>query len=128
MIDSVLPKPYVEKLPFPAKGKENSILTSVDSKSRKKVVEPNEQISIEPAVAMVKDLVTKNVDDEYIVFCVDASNVVSHPNKPRRASIPMLSIKIGDHCYYGLCDIGASSSAIPYELYKEIKQELVLVK
>jgi hypothetical protein len=34
------------------------------------------------------------------------------------------SVRIGDHCYYGLCDIGASSSAIPYELYKEIMHEI----
>src|SRR4051812_1071133 len=79
---------------------------------------------IEPAVAIVKDLVTKNVDDEYIIFCEDSSNIVSHPNKPRRASIHVLSVKMVDHCYYGLCDIGASSSAFPYELYKEIKQEI----
>src|SRR4051812_10984292 len=84
-------------------------------------------MSTQPAVAMVKDPVTKNVDDEYIVFCEDDSNIVSHPNKPRRASILVLSVKIGDHCYYGLCDIGASSSAIPYELYKEILHKLVLV-
>ena len=38
-------------------------------------------MSIEPAVAIVKDLVTKNVDDEYIIFCEDSSNVVSHPNR-----------------------------------------------
>lgn len=114
--DRILPEPYVEKLPFPTKVKEHSILTSAVNKSRKKVVELDEQISIELAVAIVKGLVTKNVDDEYIVFCEDASNIVSHPNKPRRASVPVLSVKIGDHCYYGLCDIGASSSAIPYEL------------
>jgi hypothetical protein len=36
----------------------------------------------------------------------------------------MLSIRIGDHCYYGLCAIGASSSAIPYQLYKEIMHEI----
>jgi hypothetical protein len=36
----------------------------------------------------------------------------------------VLSIRIGDHCYYGLCDIGASSSAIPYELYGEIMHEI----
>src|SRR3954471_10421726 len=122
--DRILPEPYIEKVPFTAKVKEHSILTSVVNKSKKKVVEPEEQMSIEPAVAIVKDLVTKNVDDEYIFFCDDSSNVVSHPNEPRRASIPVLSAKIGDHCYYGLCDIGASSSAIPYELYKEIMHEI----
>jgi hypothetical protein len=28
----------------------------------------------------------------------------------------VLSVRIGDHYYYGLCDIGASTSVIPYEL------------
>jgi hypothetical protein len=28
------------------------------------------------------------------------------------------------NCYYGLCDIAASSSAIPLELYKEIMHEI----
>jgi hypothetical protein len=36
----------------------------------------------------------------------------------------VLSVGIGDHCYYGLCDIGASSSVIPFELYKEIMYEI----
>jgi hypothetical protein len=72
----------------------------------------------------VKDLVTKNVEDEHIVFCEDASNIVSHPSRSRKTSAPVLSVRIGDHCYYSLCDIGASSSAIPYELYKEIMHEI----
>jgi hypothetical protein len=72
----------------------------------------------------VKDLVTKNVEDGHIIFCEDASNIVSHPSRPRKTSVPMLSVRIGDHCYYGLCDIGASSSAILYELYKEIMHEI----
>src|SRR4051794_40440224 len=45
--DRILPEPYVEKVPFPAKVKKHSILISVVRKSRKKVVEPDEQISIE---------------------------------------------------------------------------------
>jgi hypothetical protein len=72
----------------------------------------------------VKDLVTKNVEDEHIVFCEDASNIVSHPSRSRKISVHVLSVKIGDHCYYGLCDIGASSSAIPFELYEEIMHEI----
>jgi hypothetical protein len=74
---------------------------------------------------MVKDLVTKNVGDEHIIFCEDASNIVSHPSRPRKASVPVISVRIDDHCYYGLCDIGASSSAIPYKLYREIMHEIV---
>ena len=32
----------------------------------------------------------------------------------------VISVKIGDHCYHGLCDIGSSVSAIPYTLYQQI--------
>ncbi|KAK1697184.1 hypothetical protein QYE76_013881 [Lolium multiflorum] len=123
-VDHVLPEAYIEKTPFPAKMKEYSVITSVVNKSAKKPIEPEEQIKVEPAVAIVKDLVTENVEDGHIIFCEDASNIVSHPNKYRKASVPVLSVRIGDHCYYGLCDIGASISAIPYELYTEIMHEI----
>ncbi|KAK1684502.1 hypothetical protein QYE76_045350 [Lolium multiflorum] len=122
--DHVIPEAYIEKTPFPAKMKEYSVINSAVHKSEKKPVEPEEQIKVEPAVAIIKDLVTENVEDGHIIFCEDASNIVSHPNKPKQASVPMLSVRIGDHCYYGLCDIGASVSAIPYELYTEIMHEI----
>ncbi|KAK1666228.1 hypothetical protein QYE76_054387 [Lolium multiflorum] len=123
-VDHVIPEAYIEKTPFPAKMKEYSVISSAVHKSEKKPIEPEEQIKIEPAVAIVKDLVTENVEDGHIIFCEDASNIVSHPNKPKQVSVPMLSVRIGDHCYYGLCDIGASVSAIPYELYTEIMHEI----
>ncbi|KAK1606640.1 hypothetical protein QYE76_030313 [Lolium multiflorum] len=122
--DHVIPEVYIEKTPFPAKMKEYSVINSAIHKSEKKPIEPEEQIKVEPVVAIVKDLVTENVEDGHIIFCEDASNIVSHPNKPKQASVPMLSVRIGDHCYYGLCDIGASVSAIPYELYTEIMHEI----
>jgi hypothetical protein len=75
-------------------------------------------------VAIVKDLVTKDVGDEHVIFCEDAINIISHPNRRRKTSAPIISVRIGDHCYYGLCDIGSSSSAIPLELYKEIMHEI----
>jgi hypothetical protein len=100
------------------------MLTSVLNKSAKKALEPDEQITFKPVVAIVKDLVTKNVEDGHIIFCEDASNIVSHPSRSRKTSVPVLSVRIGDHCYYGLCDIGASSSAIPYEIYREIMHEI----
>ena len=94
------------------------------NKSKRKARELNEEINVEPAVAIVKDLATTNVEDGHTVFCEDASNIVSHPNKSKKASVHVLSVRIGHHCYYGLCDIGASSSAIPYDLYKEIMHEI----
>ena len=38
--------------------------------------------------------------------------------------MPVVSIKIGDHCYHGLCDVGASVSAIPFTLYQEIMNDI----
>jgi hypothetical protein len=119
-----LPEPYIEKIPFPAKVKEHSMITNVINKSIKKVIEPDEQITITPAVAIVKDLVTENVEDGQIIFYEDASNIVSRRSRSRKTSVHVLSVRIGDHCYYGLCDIGASSSAVPYELCREIMHEI----
>jgi hypothetical protein len=48
--DHVLPEPYIEKTPFPAKVKEHSMITIVFSKSTKKALEPDEQITVKPAV------------------------------------------------------------------------------
>ena len=38
--------------------------------------------------------------------------------------MPVISVKIGDHCCHGLCDMGASVSAIPYSLYEEIIHDI----
>src|SRR4051812_39647908 len=67
--DRVLPEPYIEKVSSPAKVKEHSMLASVVSKSARKVVEPDEQIVVEPTVAIVKDLITKDIEDGHIIFC-----------------------------------------------------------
>ena len=48
-------------MPFPVKVKEHSIITSMVNKSEKKAIEPDEQITVEPAIEIVKDLVTENV-------------------------------------------------------------------
>ena len=36
----------------------------------------------------------------------------------------VVSVKIGVHCYHGLCDVGPSVSAVPYILYKEIMNDI----
>ena len=36
----------------------------------------------------------------------------------------VVSVKIGDHCYHGLCDMGACVSAIPFTLYQEIMNDI----
>ena len=47
------------------------MITNVTTKSEKRTVKPDEQINIEPVVAIVKDLVTKSIEDGHIVFCED---------------------------------------------------------
>src|SRR5664279_4273779 len=73
---------------------------------------------------MVKDLVTENVDGTVICFCEDASNIVNPDKSARIVGTPVVSVKIGDHCYYGLCDMGPSASPIPFSLYQEVMHEI----
>ncbi|KAK1603808.1 hypothetical protein QYE76_027481 [Lolium multiflorum] len=84
-VDNVIPEVYIEKTPFPAKMKEYSVISSAVNKSEKKPKEPEEQIKIEPAVAIVKDLVTENVEDGHIIFCEDASNIQHLENSESEA-------------------------------------------
>ena len=38
--------------------------------------------------------------------------------------MPVVSVKIGDHCYHGLCYWSASVSSIPFTLYQEIMNDI----
>src|SRR4051812_15429823 len=93
----IVPEPHVKKMPFPAKVKEYSMIISANNKGTMKTMEPGKHLSDEPVVAIVKDPITRNIEDEHIVFCEDASNIISHTSKARKASVPVLSVKIGDH-------------------------------
>ena len=70
---------------------------------------------------MVKDLLEENVDGHVIYFCEEPTRIARPDKKDKHRPIvgmPVVSVKIGDHCYHGLCDLGASMSAIPYSLYQ----------
>ena len=79
------------------------------NKSYIRTPKPDEQIKVEPSVAMVKDLLEENVDGHVIYFCEEAARI-SKPGKKDEhrpvAGMPVVSVKIGDHCYHGLCDMG----------------------
>ena len=75
---------------------------------------------------MVKDLVTENVDGGSINFCEAAINIVRQDNSGKVFGNRVVSVKIGDDCYYGLCDMGASASAIPYTLYQEVMRDCTM--
>ena len=79
------------------------------------------------SVSMVKDLLVDNIDGHVIYFCDEASRIAKPEGNDKHRPVvgmPVLSVKIGDHCYHGLCDLGSSVSAIPFSLYQEIKDEI----
>ena len=76
---------------------------------------------------MVKDLLVDNIDGHVIYFCDEAARIVRPDTKNKHRPVvgmPVISVKLGDHCYHGLCDMGASSSAIPHSLYEEIMHDI----
>ena len=89
-------------------------------KSNTRTPTPPEQIKVEPSIAMVKDLLDDNLDGHVIYFSGETANIARLDAKIHRpvVGMPVISVKIWDHCYHGLCDMGASASAIPISLYK----------
>ena len=79
---------------------------------------------------MVKDLLDDDLDGHVIYFCDETANIARPDTKIHRpvVGMPVISVKIGDHCYHGLYDMGASASAIPYDLYKEIMHDIAPVE
>ena len=96
-------------------------------KSYIRTPKPDEQIKVEPSIAMVKDILEEDVDGHVIYFCEEAARIAKPDKKDKHrpvVSMPVISVKIGDRCYHGLCDMGASVSAIPYTLHQEIMKDI----
>ena len=55
-VDPVVPTAYFEKPPFPVRIKEHAKVSIVVNKSYMRTPKPDEQIKVEPSIAMVKDL------------------------------------------------------------------------
>ena len=86
--------------------------------SNTKTPTPPDQIKVEPSIVMVKDLLEENVDVHVIYFCEEAARIAKPDKKDKHRPVvgmPIVSFKIGDHCYHGLCDMGASASVIPHD-------------
>src|SRR3954467_12896967 len=97
-----------EQPPFPARIKEHSFVKRIINKSGRTTDEPEELIKVKPQVALVKDLVTSEVEDSTISFCAVCTNIVTTKKKGPISGTPVVSVKMGDHNYYGLCDFGSS--------------------
>ena len=111
--DPVLPAVVYEQPPYPSRIKEHSFVTGILNKNGRTTDKP-EDIKVEPQVAMVKDLVTSDIEESTISFCAVSTNIVTANNKGPISGTPVVSVKIGDHNYYGLCDLEASINAIPF--------------
>ena len=97
--------------------KEHAKVSTVVNKSYIKTPKPAEQIKVEPSVSMVKDLLVDNIDVHVIYFCDEAARIAKPDEKDKHRHVVgmrVVSVKIGDHRYHGLCDLGASMSAIPF--------------
>ena len=55
---------------------------------------------------------------------LELPNLIKKDKHRPVVGMPAVSVKIGDHYYHGLCDIGASVSAIPFTLYQEIMNDI----
>ena len=128
--DPIVPTAYVEKPPFPVRIKDHAKASTIVRKSNTRTYTPPEQINIEPSITMVKDLLDEDLDGHVIYFCGETTNIARPDTKTRRPVVgtPIISVKIGDHCYHGLCDMGASASAIPYSLYQEIMHDIAPIE
>ena len=76
---------------------------------------------------MVKDLLADNFEGHVIYFCDEAARIARPDTRNKHRPVvgmPVVSVKIGDHFYHGLCDMGASASAIPHSLYEEIMHDI----
>ena len=118
--DPIIPTAYIENPPFPVRIKDHAKASTVVNKSNIRAPKPSEQIKVEPSIAMLKDLLVDNIDGHVIYFCDEAARIAKPDTKDKHRHVvgmSVVSVKIGDHCYHGLCDVGASVSAIPYTLY-----------
>ena len=98
------------------------------NKSYIRTPKPDEQIKVEPSIAMVKDLLEEDIDGHVIYFCEEAARIAKPDKRDKHRPVvgmPVISVKIWYHCYHGLCDMGSSVSAIPYTLYQEIMEDIV---
>jgi hypothetical protein len=119
VVSSIECKPYVEDPPFPARMQEN-LLTTVTNRSTQRGCTPYEQVEVHHQVSAIKELNEEEPCDVYL--CEDSTGVIK--GKTSRCGKPIISVAIGTSCYHGLCDLGASISAIPYSLYLEVKNDI----
>src|SRR4051812_42720347 len=73
--DPIVPTSYVEKTPFPVRIKDHAKASTVVRKSNIRTYVPLEQVKAEPNIAIVKDLLSDNIDGHVIQFNAETSRI-----------------------------------------------------
>ena len=92
------------------------------NKSNIRTPKHSKQIKVEPNIAITKDLLVDDIVGHVIYFCSEATRIVEPTRNEQDVldknksvvGMPVVSVKIGDHCYHGLCDMGSSVSVTPF--------------
>ena len=84
--------------------KDHAKTSTVVRKSNTRTPTPPEKIKVEPSSAMVKYLLVDDIDGRVIYLCDEAARIARPDAKKHRpvVGMPVISVKIGDHCYHGL--------------------------
>jgi len=135
-VDPVVPTAYVDKPHFPARIKEHAKATTMVHKSSIRTPKPSEQIKMDPNIEIVKDLLVDNIDGHVIYLCPEAARIAKLVGNEQDmldknipiVGMPVVSVKIGDHCYHGLCDTGPSVSVVPFSLRQEVMSDIAPVE
>ena len=91
---------YIEKPPFPARIREHAKVLTMVNKSYIRTPKPDEQIKVEPSIAMVKDLLEEDIDGHVIHFHDETARIAKPcaKDKPRPVvGMPVIFVEIGDH-------------------------------
>ena len=73
--DPIVPTSYVEKPPFPVRVKDHAKASTIVRKSNTRTYTPPEQIKVEPNIAIVKDLLSDNIDGHVIQFSGETARI-----------------------------------------------------
>ena len=85
-VDPVVPYAYIEKPPFLVRIEEHAKVSTVVNKSYIRTPKPDEQIKVEPSIAMVKDL----LEERMVMLFTSVKKLLELPNLIKRINIYLL--------------------------------------
>ena len=94
--DPIVPTSYVEKPPFPIRIKDHAKASTVVRKSNIKTYTPPEQVKVEPNIAIVKDLLSDNIDVHVIQLCGETARIAKPCAKDKHrpvVGVPVISVE-----------------------------------